>query len=69
MRKVKGISYNPIKDKEVMDHIDKQQNGSRYILNLVKKDMEVSNIDDYIKEQVDKHLKEIADKMKNPSKT
>lgn len=69
-RRVKGFSYDPIKDREVINHIDKQQNGSQYIWQLVRKDMKDTNIIDVINNQIEKYLKnsEIRCK-KEPSTT
>lgn len=43
MRKIKGFSYDPKKDRDLIRHVDKQPNKSRYIWNLVKMDMERKN--------------------------
>lgn len=56
MRKTKGFSYNPEKDNDVINHIDIQQNGSQYIWNLVRKDMEQNDIEIIIKKQIEKYL-------------
>lgn len=69
MRKIKGFSYDEERDKEVIEHINRQQNGSKYIWDLVRKDMETGNLDDYIKNQVEEYLKDVAEKVKNPNRT
>ena len=58
MRKIKGISYETEKDKDIIKHIDKQQNGSRYVLDLVEKDMNKTDISTIIKREIDKYLRE-----------
>lgn len=39
MRKMKGISYNPEKDNKLIEYIDSQDNGSKYMLRLVRQDI------------------------------
>jgi len=58
MRKTKGFSYDPIKDKDVINHIDKQPNGSQYIWGLVRKDMRKNDFEEIIKRQIEKYLQE-----------
>lgn len=61
MRKIKGFSYDPEKDKEVIEHINRQQNSSKYILNLVRKDMNKQEdmIEELVKKYIKKHLGKI----------
>ena len=56
MRKVKGFAYDVVKDKEAIDHLGKQHNQSRYILDLIKEDMEGGNRK--IKELIEQVLKD-----------
>jgi len=60
MRKVKGFGYDPERDKDVIEHIDKQPNKSQYILNLVRKDMEKNDndLENLVRKYVEKVLKE-----------
>lgn len=58
MRKTKGFSYDPIRDKDVINHIDKQPNGSQYIWSLVRKDMKENDFEELIKKQIQKYLQE-----------
>lgn len=60
MYKTKGFGYDTVKDKDVMDHIAKQGNGSLYIWTLVRKDMKDGDIQDLIKKEVDNYMEEIA---------
>lgn len=59
MRKTKGFSYDPEKDMDVIKHINKQQNGSQYIWDLVRKDMksQENNIEHIVKKYIEKYLK------------
>lgn len=57
MRRTKGFSYDIDKDKDVINHIDEQQNGSQYIWQLVRKDMKETNIIDVINNQIEKYLR------------
>lgn len=59
MRKTKGFSYDPKKDKDVIDHIGNQPNGSQYVWELVRKDMKENNIETIIKNQIEKYLKDM----------
>jgi len=59
MRKTKGFSYDPKKDWDVINHINKQPNGSQYVWNLVRKDMQENDIEEIIKKQIEKYLQEI----------
>lgn len=52
MRKIKGISYDTNKDSYLINHIEKQQNQSKYILELVRKDMESKNIEILIEKKI-----------------
>jgi hypothetical protein len=56
VRKTKGFSYDPDKDKDIIDHIDSQQNGSQYIWNLVKADMSENDIESIVKRHIEKYL-------------
>lgn len=58
MKKVKGFSYDTEKDKDIIDHIDDQPNGSKYIWNLVRKDIDNNQykIKEIIKEEITKQL-------------
>jgi hypothetical protein len=60
--KTKGIIYNPNDDQEVIDYMNQQlPNCSKYVLNLVKKDMKeqnkVTNIEDTIMHCIEKFFK------------
>lgn len=59
MRKVKGFSYDTEKDKDVIDHVDKQPNGSQYVWELVRKDIKGSDLETIVKGIIEKYLKEI----------
>lgn len=56
MRKTKGFSYDPETDKDVMEHIDKQQNGSQYVWDLVRRDIKENDIEEVIRRQIEKYL-------------
>jgi len=57
MKKVKGFSYDTEKDKDVIEHIEKQPHQANYIIELIRKDM--NNKNDEIEELVKKYVKEI----------
>ena len=59
MRKIKGFSYNPNKDNDVIMHIDKQGNGSKYVWELVRKDMRSQSIETIVKKYVEEYLRNI----------
>lgn len=59
MKKVKGFSYDTEKDKDVIEHIEKQPHQANYIIGLVKKDM--NNKNDKIEELVKKYVKEMLE--------
>lgn len=59
MRRTKGFSYDPKNDNDVIEHIKKQPNGSRYIWDLVRKDIKNNNIESIIKRHIEKYLKDI----------
>jgi len=56
MRKTKGFSYDPEKDRDIINHINKQPNGSQYIWELVRKDMNSNSIEEIVKQQIEKYL-------------
>lgn len=56
MRKTKGFSYDPIKDKDIIDFLDKQPNFSQYLKDLVRKDMKGSDIVEIVNRQIEKYL-------------
>lgn len=56
MRTTKGFSYDPEKDKDVIQHISKQPNGSYYIWELVRKDMRSNNLEDTVNKLIEKYL-------------
>lgn len=60
MNKVKGFSYDPEKDRDVIEHIDKQPNKSQYIWELVRRDIKKENnkIEDLVRKYIEKHLKD-----------
>lgn len=64
MIKVKGFSYHVEKDKDVIDYIKTKPNGSRYIKDLIRKDMSKDSIEEIVKKEIEKYLKgkNIADK-------
>lgn len=60
--KTKGIIYNPKEDQAIIDYMNDQlPNCSKYVLNLVKKDMKeqekVNNIEDTIMHCIEKFFK------------
>lgn len=59
MKKVKGFSYDTEKDKQIIDHIEKQPNGSHYIWELVRKDMQGSSIEEIVRREIQKYAKDI----------
>ncbi len=60
MKKVKGFSYDIEKDKEIIEHLDNQPiNNSRYILGLIKKDMEKETVKDIIKAEVEEYFSQL----------
>lgn len=66
MTKVKGFGYHVIDDADVIAHIDKQPNKSRYIWDLVRKDMsELDDIDIKIKKCIEKYLSSYEIKLKD----
>lgn len=65
MQKVKGFTYDTERDKEVIDYIDRQGNGSKYIWSLVKKDMEENNVETIVRRILNEHLEK---EKKNPPK-
>jgi len=58
VRKVKGFSYDPIEDKDVIEHLNKQQNSSVYIKELIRKDMKNNSIEEIVRQQIEKYLQE-----------
>lgn len=58
MRKIKGFSYDPEKDKDIIEHLDRQQNMSVYIKELVRKDMKNGSIEEIVRNQIEKYLQE-----------
>lgn len=64
MLKVKGFSYDIETDKDVIDHIKTQPNGSRYVWNLVRKDMNKESIEVIIRREIDKYLEGVEIKSK-----
>lgn len=56
MRSTKGFSYDPEKDKDVIQHIDRQPNGSHYIWELVRKDMHNGSIEEIVNRLIEKYL-------------
>lgn len=65
MNKTKGFNFDTEKDKDVLDHIEKQGNQSEYIKRLVRDDMKRNSLESIIRREVDRHLKEIANGIKN----
>lgn len=59
MRKVKGFSYDPVEDKDVIEHLNKQQNSSVYIKELIRKDMQNNSIEEIVRQQIEKYLQEL----------
>jgi len=59
MRKIKGFSYDPEKEKDIVEYINSKANGSQYIWSLVRKDMsnQEDHIENLVKRYIDKHLK------------
>ena len=57
-RKIKGFSFDPVRDKDVIEHLGKQQNGSKYILGLINKDMQTEGLTEVlVREYVEKYMK------------
>lgn len=56
MKKVKGFSYDPVKDKDVINHLNTLPNFSYYILDLIRKDMRKESIDAIIEKKIQKYL-------------
>ena len=59
--KTKGITYHVLNDKTIIDHIQKQPNQSRYVLDLVEGDMNKESEAKKKKKIVDQILKERGD--------
>lgn len=58
MKKVKGFSYDTEKDKDIIEHLQKQPNQSQYIWSLVRQDMGKDNdIEKLVKMYVEEILK------------
>ena len=57
--KVKGFTYDVIKDKDVIEHLNKQQNFSVYLKELVRADMKKEDIKTIIRAEIKKALKDI----------
>jgi hypothetical protein len=58
VRKTKGFSYDPEIDKDVINHIDSQQNGSQYVWGLVRADMSENSIENIVNRQIKKYLQD-----------
>lgn len=60
MKKTKGFAYDTEKDKDVIEHIEKQPVQNQYIWNLVRADMNKldNNIENLVKEYVEKILRD-----------
>lgn len=67
MKKIKGFIYDTEKDKDIIEHIEKQPHQANYILNLVKKDMNKKNneIEHLVKKYVNELLKNKENKQNN----
>lgn len=59
MRKVKGFSYDPVKDQDVMSFLSKQTNQSQYMWDLVRKDMSNNDLESIIKKHIEIYLSKI----------
>lgn len=60
MKKTKGFSYDTEIDADVIEHIEKQPLQNKYILDLVRADMNKSesDIEEIVKKYVEKVLKD-----------
>ncbi len=56
MRKTKGFSYDPEEDRDIIEYLDKQQNFSMYIKELVRRDMQQNDIEEIVRRQIEKYL-------------
>lgn len=57
MRKVKGFSYDTEKDKDVIEHIEKQPLQNKYVWDLIRVDMNKS--ENEIEVLVEKYVREM----------
>lgn len=65
MKKVKGFSFDTEKDKEIIEHLEKQPNMSSYIKELVRKDMNKESIEEIVRKQIEKYLQGFEIKRKD----
>lgn len=67
MKKTKGFSYDTEIDADVIEHIEKQALQNKYILDLVRADMNKSesDIEEIVKKYVEKALKDKNVKIKS----
>ncbi|MTI47860.1 MAG: hypothetical protein FH761_08465 [Firmicutes bacterium] len=56
MNKVKGFSYDTKKHEKIIVYVESQQNQSKYIWSLVKRDMEKKSIEEIVKKEIQKAL-------------
>ena len=56
MIKVKGFGYDTEKDKNVIEHIQKQPHQANYIWSLVRQDMNKESIEEIVRKQIEKYL-------------
>ena len=67
MKKIKGISYDTVEDRDVVDHIAKQPLQNKYVWDLVRADMNKTDkdIEEIVKKYVEEILKDGNIKMKD----
>jgi len=65
MKKVKGFNFDTIKDRDVIEHIEKQPNQSSYIKELVRRDMNKEGIEEIVRKQIEKYLEGLEVKRKD----
>lgn len=70
MKKIKGFSYDTEADMDVIEHIEKQPLQNKYILDLVRADMNKTDnyIEDIVKKYVEKVLKDKSVKIESADK-
>ena len=56
MNKVKGFNYDDVEHKDIIEHLNKQENTSKYIRELVKKDMSKEDNEEKKIEEIIKRL-------------
>lgn len=59
MRKIKGFAYDDIGDTDIIEHLKKQQNLSKYIRDLIRSDMSSNSIEMIVQKQIEKYLSNV----------